>query len=300
MKEFFPKTLLSISLTCAFFTIAFACFMHPAKSTGQEKKKQNPLPEIRVVKDGWQANPETVKKVLESTAADLWKHFPKRKLPPLLVHPNKGPIVLFKRSDKGEIVVRLNTGKTYWSQYAFQFSHEFCHVLCEYDPDPHGNDWFEESICELASLYTLRQMGKTWKTKPPYPHWKSYAKHLTQYAADRIADGQLKKGETLAKWFKKNSEALYASATRRELNLVVATQLLPMFEAEPDHWQAVGYLNKAKPKSKQTFQQYLSDWFRHCPKRHQPFVKKIAKHFEIEILKPSSNKSKSANSKSKK
>ena len=279
------------SVKRAIFAATTFCFLlAPAPAQGQTSKepqakpqKQNPLPDILVIRDGWQADPATVKKVLNSTARELWKNFPDRKLPPMIVYPKKGPITLYQRGPNDEIFIRLNTGKTFWAQYAFQFSHELCHVLCEYDADPHGNNWFEESICELASLYTLRQMGETWKENPPFDHWKSYSKHLASYAQQRMERSELGKDETLADWLRKNIQTLYANATRRDLNLVVATKLLPMFEENPEYWQAIEYLNKAKPKQRQSFQRYLSDWRDSCPDEQKGVVDKIAAEFRITL-----------------
>ncbi|MCP6756902.1 hypothetical protein NL533_35270, partial [Klebsiella pneumoniae] len=79
-----------------------------------------------------------------------------------------------QRNDAREIVLKLDTSNTFWSQYAYQFAHEFCHVLCGYREDDPGTQWFEETLCETASLFVLRAMAREWKTAPPYPHWKDY------------------------------------------------------------------------------------------------------------------------------
>ena len=39
----------------------------------------------------------------------------------------------------------------------------------------HANSWLEESLCETASLFTLRAMSRSWSIAPPYPAWKNYA-----------------------------------------------------------------------------------------------------------------------------
>ncbi len=240
-------------------------------------------PDLLLVRDGWQANPEDVRAVLHSTGRELWQHFPDRRLEPLIIYPQGGPITLYARGPINEIVIQLNTGNTFWSQYAFQFSHELCHVLAGYDQDPHGNDWFEESICELASLYTLRRMGETWKTDPPYDHWKDFSPNLTNYASDRIEPYRLKDGQTLADWHREHADALRSTATNRELNNVAAVALLDLFEAEQEHWNAISFLNAAEPAGPQTLEQYLRDWHQHCPEMHQPFVAKIALRFEIDL-----------------
>ena len=240
--------------------------------------------DLLVVRNGWgDVNRDTVERLLYSVADTLWQHFPERKLNSIIVRPNGGPITLYQRGPGGEILIRLNTGSTYWSQYTYQFAHEFCHVLCNYDADPHGNDWFEESICEMASLFALRQMGEGWKTNPPFAHWKNYARHLTQYADDRMAKAQLPPGQTLAQWYETHAKQLHGSATKRDLNAVIANALLPMFEKQPQHWEAVTYLNDGRPTQAQTFQAYLRDWYINSPEKHRPFISKIAQEFGLRI-----------------
>ncbi len=231
-----------------------------------EEKPHHPLDIRPNTKADWQASPNDVKAVLNSAARQLWKQFPDRELTPILVEPKGGPIVLFQRGENGEYRVRLATGQTYWSQYAFQFAHEMCHILCNYDGDVHRNKWFEESLCETASLYSLRAMADEWKTNPPYPNWKGYSSSLKQYADDRIAASPLPEGKSLADWFADHEATLYQNATNREMNNIVAVQLLPLLEENPANWEAVTWLNEAKSTQSQTFGEYLSDWHKHAPR----------------------------------
>ncbi len=231
----------------------------------------------------WDAGMRDVEKVLRSAASELWKHFPERRLTPILVEPKGGPIVLYRRGPKGEYRVRLNTGSTYWSQYAFQFAHEFCHILCGYTEDEQSNKWFEESLCETASLFALHRMAETWKTDPPYPHWKDYAPHLRAYADDRLKDVKLPAGRTPAEWYQVNKAALRKNSCDRNKNRVVAGVLLPMLEGRPEHWEAVTWLNAAASKQPRSFQQYLTDWHNQCPAKHKPFVRRIAAKFGIPL-----------------
>jgi hypothetical protein len=243
-------------------------------------------PDILVVRDGWETDRETVRKTLESTAAELWRYFPNREVRPIIVYPQGGPVTLFQRGPNGEIFIRLNTGKTFWAQYAFQFSHELCHVLCQYDADEHGNDWFEEALCELASMFTLRRMGETWKTSPPFAHWKDFAPHLTTYAEDLIRPARLPAGKTLAAWYAEHGRELQGTATNREMNRVVAAALLPLFEQCPEHWEAVTYLNEGSPPAPQSFREFVTDWHQHAPEQHRDFIRRIAAEFGITIQPP--------------
>ncbi len=231
----------------------------------------------------WKADIHDVQHVLRSAAEPLWQHFPERRLDPIVVAPRGGPIVWFKRGLQREYYVQLNTGGTFWCQYAYQFAHEFCHILSCYEPTEKANKWFEESICEMASLYALRRMAETWKVKPPYPNWRGFSKHLRAYADERIKKSQLPDGTSLTAWYRQHEPVLRRNSTDREKNNIVAVVLLPLFEAEPEHWAAVEFLNAAPSKKPRSFQHYLADWHTHAPERHRPFIATIAAQFEIEV-----------------
>ena len=83
--------------------------------------------------------------------------------------PNdRTPRTLFRYSKTGPIVIQLTSQDRRWNQYAYQFAHEFCHVLSGYeDLKDNPNNWFHETICELASVFTLRRMAERWPTHPP-------------------------------------------------------------------------------------------------------------------------------------
>lgn len=225
------------------------------------------------------AVPEDVRRVLRSAARALLDHVPAADLPPLEIRATGGPIVLHERGDGGLVRIRLNTGGNLWSQYAYQFAHELCHVVCRYDRDPTGNQWFEESLCELASLFVLRRMAERWATEPPYPNWRDYAPHLADYATARIDAARLPEGTSLADWYRANRTALGSVATDRQRNTVVAVALLPLFEAEPAHWAAVPFLNAAMPAGPQPFGEYLAEWRRRVPPERRATVAAIAAAF---------------------
>jgi hypothetical protein len=177
----------------------------------------------------------------------------------------------------------LATGGTLWAQYTFQFAHEFMHVLCSYDDDPHKNKWFEESVCETSSLFVLRRSAETWKTAPPYDHWKDYARHLKSYADDRMESARLPKGKTFLRWYKENREALRRNATDRPKNNIVAGRLLPLLEEEPRHWEATTWLNQDRFDASTSFEAYLKAWQKNCPDRHKDFVRRVASLFGVRL-----------------
>jgi len=154
--------------------------------------------------------------------------------------------------------LKLSTGGPYWAQYSYQFSHEFCHILCNYRKGKLPNRWFEEAVCEMASLYSLRQMGETWKTTPPYPQWNDFAPKLTAYAQELMDETD--RPTDMASWFKTHQDRLYVKEDLRDLNRVVAVMMLPMFEADPSHWRAVASLNAMHDRGELSFEDFLRAW----------------------------------------
>lgn len=240
--------------------------------------------DLRLASDGWgDASVKDASSVLKSAASQLLAHFPGAQLEPIRVHPSGGPITLFKRNSDGEVVVKLSTRDRLWAQYAFQFAHELCHVLCRCTPRDSGNKWFEESLCETASIYALRGMSRSWQTQPPYPNWKDYARHLSKYADERMADFALPQGMTLAQWYEQNAPVLRKDAVDRKKNGVVARALLPIFERTPAGWGAVWWLNERVTNTAQTFPEFLKAWHEAVPKEHRPFVREVAEQFGVKI-----------------
>jgi hypothetical protein len=231
----------------------------------------------------WGGPIQDVDKVLHSAAEALWLHFPERTLKPILVEPKGGPIVLLRRGPNGEYLVRLNTGNRLWAQHAYQFAHEFGHILANYDEHERCNKWFEESICETASLFALRRMSETWKVRPPYPNWREYSPDLAKYADRRIRSAQLPPSKTLAQWYRENEAMLQQEPCLRDKNTVVAVALLPLFEKQPESWEAITWLNDGTSHSTRTFARYLGDWHAHVPGKHRPIVRQIAREFGMEI-----------------
>ena len=237
--------------------------------------------EIRVAREGWgDAGVEDITKVLESTAAAFGGRFAGKTLE--ISRSRKDPITLFERGPAGEFRVKLNVEGRQWAQMAFQFAHELGHVACGLAEYANPNLWFEETICETASLYALGRMAEAWKAKPPCPNWKDYAGALSKYRDERLKKAVLPEGSSLPAWFGTREESLRKDGCQRELNTVMAAVLLPLFEETPGAWEAVATLNTVKGDASRTFRQYLADWSRSAPEKHRGFITKIAKKFGVE------------------
>jgi tetrahydromethanopterin S-methyltransferase subunit G len=245
-----------------------------------------PPPKIRVVSRDWGgAVPEDVQAVCISAASEIWKHTSQRKLDPITVtHGEKGPMILHGRGADGEIRIILSVKGNHWAQCAYQFAHEFCHALCNSREAKNPNLWFEESLCEAASVFVLRQMAESWQTNPPYPSWKSFSPALADYAVNLRRETPVINEQTLAEWYRRNEKHLRMNATDRPLNRVVAMALVRLLERDPHHWQALAYLNQWNTKETDlSFEAYLTDWHRRVPEAQRSFVKEIGTLFEYDL-----------------
>lgn len=262
-----------------------SCALAPGAAPAA-KARAGALPRIRVREGGWEgARVEDIRRILVSAARELRNVVRSGEIGEIEVrHSKKGPMVLYERGDRGQIIVLLDVKENFWSQYAYQFAHEFGHILCAYREGHDPNKWFEEAVCEAASLFAMPRMAETWKTRPPYPNWKSYAPHLKTYV-DKIIAKQKMPDTSLADWYRANAASLRKNAVQRDKNRVVSLKLLELIAKNPKHLDAIRSLNSGPLRPDATLRQYLQRWHDHVPIKHRPFVADVAALFDYQLAK---------------
>lgn len=254
-------------------------------SKGAAQKSMLELPRIIITGDFGDADSENIVKVLESTAEQLLRETPQRRLGTILVSPSKDvPISLFAKGPSGEYQIRLATRDRYWAQYAYQFAHEVCHLLCNYDQKRTGDkQWFEEALCETASLFAMQKMAEKWKESPPYANWKSFSRELQDYVNDILArrDRRLPSDLAMPEWYRINSEGLRKDRQSTERTKLVSTYLLALFEDDPTGWETLTWLNTGADDATIPFPEYLAGWKARCPEKHRPFVGRVESLFGL-------------------
>lgn len=73
---------------------------------------------------------------------------------------------------------------------------------------------------------------------------------------------------------------------RIETYETIALALLPIFEQEPNNWEAVTFLGRRRADLKDqklTFEEALAEWRLACPERHWLLVERIAAGFGVAI-----------------
>jgi hypothetical protein len=240
------------------------------------------------------ASPADITAVLQSAAFEIWRHCPHTHLDGIDIYYRADhPQTDLKRTPRGRIGIGLSARDTHWAQYGFQFAHEFCHTLANYSNNSerivhyprHANMWLEESLCETASLFALRAMSRSWQSAPPYPAWRNYAPWLNDYVEKRLAlpEHHLPTGTPFSIWFHQNQSTLRQNSDARDRNTIIAIQLLPVFEAKPDGWEAVAFLNRSSSDAEKSLAQHLAEWRSQCPKELRPFVSRLAAVFAVKL-----------------
>lgn len=256
---------------------------HNSKSVERSRRL-----EIRVAPGDWgDAKPEEIETLLYAVADTLLTHFPERQLDPIVVSPsNQDPIVLYQKGPENEYQVHLAAKGRRWAEFIYEFSHELFHILANYEnhapPKIAQYLWFEETMCEAVSLYTLRQMSVTWEQSPPRAEWASYAPALIRFTG-RVQNEphrQLPANTTLAQWFRENGPLLLENPYLRGKNELIANLFLPILEHNQD-WQAVGFLNLGASQGKMTFYDYLASWHDRTPPEHQQFPRLAMRMFQF-------------------
>ena len=234
-----------------------------------------------------------IEKVLKDTASHLNR---------LLRNPFKGtihvipseegfPRVCMRESpDQPFFLIKLSARDRKWDDFAYEFSHEFCHVLSDFEKlEPElnqvkPNNWFHESICELASVFTLRRMAERWPTNPPYPNWADYAEKLEYYSQRKLSRPEVKlaEGVTLQAWSSLHETVLQQHRYCRDKNALVAYKLLPIFESDPKGWNAIQSL----PDYSGSLEEYFVEWHSVAHPADKGFIARLSNEFGYTIRCP--------------
>lgn len=238
---------------------------------------------IQVDNKGWGAvDPRQIEVVLHSVADLLLGDQSDRPIKVRVSHTDTNPVALYERGPDGEYLVRLHADRTRWHLYVYEFAHEFCHILSNYDRAggevSRQNQWFEETICETASLYALGSLATAWSLAPPEPELAAHAKDLRRFFRLLITEGHRKLPEDteLREWLREHEAHLSADPYRRDQNDLVAKTVLPLFFADPRGWDAIGYLNLHPDDPSASLDEFMRHWHANAPERDRPFIARLS------------------------
>ncbi len=249
--------------------------------------------EIKVLEsEGWgPASVSNIQKLCENVASHFQEHLReehKVKNKKLIVD-HGGVYVEYRDSVPNTHFVFLSVTDKYWQQFAYQFSHEFTHVMHRHEITTRNNPnlWFQESIAMMASIWALREMEKSWEYNAPYDNWAGWRHNLGKYA-DQNMNGWKYSG-TASEWlddneqFLRNEHAKGKPFTYHKLVAELSCEfLLPIFEKHPEAWNAVTQL---PDNSKGKLDSYIQDWYDKVNIQDKELVESMAEALNISIRK---------------
>lgn len=278
--------LIIASILCS-LTFAVACDAAPTNKPVNSRKLGLT---IKVQGEGWgNVGKGAIESVLYSVADELLTRLPQKLNVPIIVtHTDANPVALYARGFSGEYRVQLHARDTNWHLYIYEFAHELCHILANYEENAAPgmskyNQWFEETLCETASLYTLRKLAASWESAVPLPDGTTQADRLRRFFDLLVAEGhrQLPAHTPLAAWLASNEAHLRQDPYLRDKNEVVANLLLPLFERDPENWDTLSYLNLDPADAHCSLHEYLLRWYRNAPDEHKSFIANVLGLFNI-------------------
>ena len=265
-------------------------FLSASVTTARASSGEDKALTIEVSEGNWgNANTADIEALLYSVASELRRFIETRPPAEIVVIPSeKAPAALYQKGRNGEYVILLSAKNRRWAQYAYQFSHELCHVFSNYERGEVNNgvkpnQWFEEAVCEAAAVFTLRRMASTWGSNPPYSDWADYAAVLRAYAEQLTTQSHRRLPGDIAfgTWYAANRDAVSGNPYLRQKNEVCANLLLSLFESTPEHWAAIGYLNLHRSSAEAGFLEYLESWRQAAPARHRVFITEVIALFDL-------------------
>lgn len=95
-----------------------------------------------------------------------------------------------KNHCENDFVIITTKSLTYWCQAVYQISHEITHAAIHYNSSPESKciSWIEETICEVMSLFSLKQAIINWDSIKPQDFDQSYKESISEYLADLLSE----------------------------------------------------------------------------------------------------------------
>ena len=204
-----------------------------------------------------------------------------------IVYNSGGPIAFYRSAFNGgpnEYRIGLEVTDTYWAQFSYQFGHEFGHLLHNFEETTgnNPNQWFQEALCELANLWVIRRMSKTWAYRAPYNNWVDYRHALADYANNwMMSRPEVQYNNTGAKWLSEWENRLRENFGGHDYARVaqLSYKFLPIFEDNPKGWNAIRQL----PTSHAKMVDYMRIWYNDVDIEDKEIVKAIAEIMGIPV-----------------
>lgn len=147
-------------------------------------------------------------------------------------------------------------------RFAYQFSHEYAHILTNWQD--RNNDcykWFEETLAEFSSFYVLKSFAEIQQYDVSTEDWTEFLADVEQKHTDnRRNNFRIEPAAKARSWFLRCLPEMTKNDVIRELNGAIAAELLPHFIERPRLWRALAFLNRWDTGENRDFRDYLASW----------------------------------------
>ena len=179
------------------------------------------------------------------------------------------------------------------------FAHEFCHILHRFEITyvDNPNIWFQESIALMSSIWALRDMAKTWENDSPFGPFVvhddgiayNFSHNFNYYANIYLNEiPSIQYAGTAKEWLEEHEMFLREKHHKNEpfTNYDLVSQLsfmfLPIFEENPEAWNAV----RKMPATKGKMSEYMQDWYDAVDAEDKQYVAAMATEMGITVTSP--------------
>jgi hypothetical protein len=188
-------------------------------------------------------------------------------------HTTGSPAVWLHPDGSTTAWIIVDVGERAWSQLAYQFGHEFGHVMAN-SWQPHAKpaqpcQWLEEAIVESFSLRGLGNLAASWKQTPPFAGDNAYGDAILGYRQDIIERyGKLaaEQGtiQDFGAWFAGHRGEIEGGGGLNHFAQAASLIVLAEYERTPGCVEAVGALNRWPGRSAVPVAEYLHAWEASC------------------------------------
>ena len=179
------------------------------------------------------------------------------------------PVEVYARDDHPQVDliggvqrIGLTAQQDRYLQYAYQFAHEYAHVLTNWQDGKNSRyKWFEETLAEFASLFVVQSFAESQEYGFETEEWIDYLEDVKRDHTDnRLKNYRIGPAVKARSWFPQLLPVLAKNDVIRELNGAIAAELLPHFMERPKLWRALAFLNRWDTGKNQDFRDYLASW----------------------------------------
>lgn len=135
-------------------------------------------------------------------------------------------------------LIYISAKDDYWCQWVYQFAHEYCHHIIDGSLSGEWSEilWFEETLCELSSLYNLNRMVEFCKVNGMQSYSSSVNDYLNGLLTENLDKYNICDG---GGWYDQYEDMLKEKGYKRDLYNAIAVLMYPLFMKNPRLWKLI-------------------------------------------------------------